>query len=60
MLYKLAGQMVNHLCSYQPEEDAESVLKNAGRQFGRIYMGANQTKYVDNTNGLYRAHNSGL
>lgn len=27
MLYKLAGQMVSHLCSYQPQEDAESVLK---------------------------------
>lgn len=36
MLYKLAGQMVNHLCSYQSEEDAESVLKNAGRQLAEF------------------------
>lgn len=36
MLYKLAGQMVGHLCSYQSQEDAESVLKNAGRQLAEF------------------------
>lgn len=36
MLYKLAGQMVNHLRSYQSQEDAESVLKNAGRQLAEF------------------------
>jgi type III restriction enzyme len=36
MLYKLAGQMVIYLCSYQPQEDAESVLKNAGRQLAEF------------------------
>ncbi len=31
MLYKLAGQMVAHLKGYLSEEDAEGVLKTAGR-----------------------------